>query len=96
MPGRREEKNITEGACAQAKLFLEHISWMAQLMHPDSLLPAFPAKLFLPPLDGGSAALTPLCAPGIGTVQPSLSLLASEPFTTQAARAVTNRASIDI
>lgn len=60
MPGRREEKTITEGAHAQAKLFPERISWMAELMHPESTLPAFPAKLFLLPLDGSGAALTPL------------------------------------
>jgi len=55
-----EEKNITEGARAQAKLSPELISWMAQLTQPKSTLPGFPAKLFLPPLAGSSAALTPL------------------------------------
>lgn len=101
IPGRREEKNITEGACAQPKLFPEHISWMAQLMHPESTLPAFPAKLFLPPLDGITSwwkqhCINPSLSPGDRHDRAIVVTAGLEPFTMQAARVVTNRASIDI
>lgn len=101
IPGRREEKNITEGACAQPKLFPEHISWMAQLMHPESMLPAFPAKLFLPPLDGSTSwwkqhCINPSLSPGDQHDRAIVVTAGLEPFTMQAARVVTNRASIDI
>lgn len=54
MPARREEKTIAAGACAQAKLFPEHIIWMAQL-RSCIVKPSFlPAELFLPSLLTGA------------------------------------------
>lgn len=61
--GRQKKRtNHPQRTCEQAKSFPEHVGWMAQLLPPESSLPAFPAGLFLPPLDGSGAAITPLRA----------------------------------
>lgn len=87
--GRQKRRtNHAQRTWAQAKPFPECISWLAQLLPPESSLPAFPAGLFLPPLDGSGAAATPLRASG-GHTDQLLSLVA-----TGAARAVTNRPSL--
>lgn len=87
MAGRKGEQIIPREHVHRQSHFL---SWMAQLLPPESSLPAFPAGLFLPPRDGSGAAVTPLEPPGWHTNQ-LLSLA-----TAGTARAVTKGPSLHI